>query len=133
MGAVLDEVVGPDVVRPLRAEPDAGAVIEPETAPLCLSRGDFQPFAPPDPLDPLVVHLPARLVEHAGDHAVPIPTVLTGQLDDVLGQALFVRLALRDLALRRSVLPECAPDPALRYAEGLAHTVDAVPPARRAQ
>jgi SAM-dependent methyltransferase len=43
MGAVLDEVVGPDVVRPLRPEPDVGAVIEPETALLCLFLRDL-PF-----------------------------------------------------------------------------------------
>jgi hypothetical protein len=55
MGSILDEIIGPDVVGSLWPEPDAGAVIEPETALLWLFPRDFEPLAPPDPLDPLVV------------------------------------------------------------------------------
>jgi hypothetical protein len=43
------------MVRPFRPEPDARPVVEPETALLRLFPRDFEPFAPPDPLDPLVV------------------------------------------------------------------------------
>ena len=45
VGAVLDEVVGPDVVAVLRPQPDAGAVVEPEPAPLRLLLAE--PSAPP--------------------------------------------------------------------------------------
>ena len=62
MGAVLDEVVGPDVVAVLGPQPDAGSVRQPEPAALGLLLGDLQPLAPPDPLDPLVVDQPARLL-----------------------------------------------------------------------
>ena len=33
MGLMMDEIIGPDVIRPLGAQPDAGAVIEPEPSP----------------------------------------------------------------------------------------------------
>ena len=66
MGPVLDEVVGPDMVGPARLRPDAGAVIEPETAPLGLLPGDLQPLPPPalraippGSLDPLSIDRPA--------------------------------------------------------------------------
>jgi len=52
--SVLHEVIGPDVVRPFRPEPDAGAVVQPETTTLLLFLRDFEPLAPPDPLDPAV-------------------------------------------------------------------------------
>ena len=59
MGPVMHEVIGPDMVGPLGAQPDAGAVVQPETAPLRLLAGHLQPLAPPQALDPLVVDLPA--------------------------------------------------------------------------
>jgi hypothetical protein len=49
MGAVSDEVIGPDMVGPLRPQTDAGAVIEPQTSSLRLFGRDLQfqiqPFA----------------------------------------------------------------------------------------
>ena len=59
MRAILDEVVGPDMVRPLGAKTDAGSVREPKPAALGLFGGNFQPLAPPNPFDPFVVHDPA--------------------------------------------------------------------------
>jgi hypothetical protein len=43
MGAVLDEVVGPDVARPLRPQPDAGAVREPQAPAARLLGRNLQP------------------------------------------------------------------------------------------
>jgi len=63
MSAVLDEVMEPDMVGPLRSQPRTRTVIEPETGPLVLFRWDFQPFTLPDTLDSPVVHVPACLVE----------------------------------------------------------------------
>ena len=80
----------------------------------CLNRGvnravtNFQPFASPDTLNPLVVHVPARVVQQARDHAIAITAILAGQLDDVVGQSPFIGPALRHLALRGSVLPKRA-------------------------
>ena len=73
----MDEVVGPDVVRPLGAQPDAGAVAQPQTAPLRLFLGHLQPLAPHlQPLAPpqargtLVVDLPAGVVQQGRDAPV---------------------------------------------------------------
>jgi len=60
MGAVFDEVVGPDIAGPFGAQADAGSVRKPKTAALGLSGGNLQPLAPPDALDPLVVDDPAH-------------------------------------------------------------------------
>ena len=68
--------------------------------------GDLQPLAPPDPLDPLVVDQPARLLQQPGDLAIAIAAVLPGQCDGVGGEPLFVFTAPRYLALRRAVLSE---------------------------
>ena len=108
MGLVVDEVIGPDVVRPLRAQPDAGTVIEPEPGPFRLLLGDpgsspgqaLEPFAPPDPLDPLVVHMPACVTEHGRDTAIPVSAVLAGQFDDVGGQPVLIVAAPWNLAAR---------------------------------
>ena len=61
VGAVLDKVVGPDMIALLRAQPNARSVGQPESTALGLLRWDLQPLASPDTLDPLVVNYPARL------------------------------------------------------------------------
>ncbi len=106
MGAVFHEVIAPDMVAPFRTEPDAGAVVEPQTPLLSLFLWHFQPFTPPDPFHALVVHVPARAVQQSGDHPIAVPTVLAGKLDDVVGQTLFVGDALRNFALGRAMLTE---------------------------
>jgi hypothetical protein len=57
---------------------------------------------------------------------------LIGQLDDIVGQTLFIGSALRHLALRGSVLAKRAAGAALRYAKLLPHMVDAFAATRRA-
>ena len=79
---------------------------KPEPAALGLFMGDLQPLAPPDPLDPLVVDQPARLLQQPGDLAIAIAAVLPGQCDGVGSEPLFVFTAPRYLALRRTVLSE---------------------------
>jgi hypothetical protein len=121
------------MVRPLRPEPDAGAIVQPEPAPLLLFWWDLQPFALPDTLDPLVVHVPARLVQQRRHRPVAVPAILRRQFDDVRRQTIFIRAASRNLALCRAVLAERAAGAALRYAKRLPHAVDALPATRRAQ
>ena len=106
VGAVLDEVVGPDVIAVLGPEPDAGAAGQPETTALRLLLGDLQPLASPDPLEPLVIDEPASPAQQLSDLAIAVATILAGQLDDVGRQPLFVVTALRNLALRRAMLAE---------------------------
>ena len=57
-GSDAENVVGPDMVRTLRPQPDARAVVEPEPRPLRLSCRNLGPFPPPDPLDAFVVRYP---------------------------------------------------------------------------
>jgi hypothetical protein len=106
VSAVLDEVVGPDVIAVLGPEPDTGAVAQPEATALRLPGGNLQPLASPDPLDPLVVDEPAGAAQQLGDLAIAIAAILASKLDDVGCQPLFVFTALRDLALRRTMLAE---------------------------
>jgi hypothetical protein len=79
-----------------------------------------------------MIYMPAAVVQHPGNYAIPIASKLFCQCDDVLGQPLFVRQATRNLALCRTMLPECAAGPALRYAESLPHMINALTAAGRA-
>ena len=106
MGAVLDEVVGPDMIALLRAQPNARSIGQPEPTALGLLRWDLQPLASPDTLDPLVVDCPARLAHQFGDLAVAIATVLSRKLDNIGDETLLVVTTARDLALRRAMLLE---------------------------
>ena len=99
VGPVMNEVVGPDVVSPLRAQLDTRSVVEPQTTPFRLVSGHLQPLAPPQPLNPLVVDLPAPLAQQRCNPSVAVAAVLTRQLDHVRNQALFVATISSDMAL----------------------------------
>jgi len=96
----------------LRAEPDARSVIEPETSPFRLFLVDFQPFAPPDPIDPFLVHMPAVSPEQGGDAAIAVATELFGKDDEGPGERLLSLPAARLLALGRPVLTKRLAGPA---------------------
>ena len=63
MRAILDEIVGPNVITALRAQPNARAICEPQTPAFRLFVGNLQSLAPPDPLDPRVVHQPPGMAK----------------------------------------------------------------------
>ena len=67
MSAILDKVIGPDVIAVLGPEPDAGAVVQPQAAALWLPGRNLQPLASPDTLDPLVVDEPAGPTQQLRD------------------------------------------------------------------
>jgi len=130
--AVLDEIIGPDMVGPFRLQPDAGAVIQPQPGPLRLPLWHLQPLPAPDPLDALLVHQPAGTPQQRRDPPVAVAAILPGQGNDVGRQRRFVIRCLGDLALRRPWLAEHAAGKPLRYPErghGVLHTI---PAARRA-
>jgi hypothetical protein len=54
----LHEIVTPHMVRVLWAEPQAGAIVQPQSGAFRLFSGHFQAFFPPYPFNPLVVHSP---------------------------------------------------------------------------
>jgi len=60
-----------------------------------------------------MVHMPAAVVQHPSDYAISIAPELTCQLNDIFGQPFFDRQATGHLALRKTILPECAAGPAL--------------------
>src|SRR5207237_10205831 len=103
MGAVLDEVIGPDMIALLRAQPHARSIGQPEPAALGLLRWDLQPLASPDTLDPLVVDYPARLPQQSGDLAIAVAAVLPGQLDNIGRETLLVVTTKRHLAFSRAM------------------------------
>src|SRR5918998_399959 len=110
MGAVLDEVVGPDMVGALGPQAEAGAVRQPEPPALGLLFGDLQPLAAPDPLHPLVVDHPAGCgSQQLGDLAVAIAAVLARELDDVGGEPFLVVPAPPEIFLRPAVLAAGGP------------------------
>jgi hypothetical protein len=78
------------VIRPLRPQPDAGSVVEPQTTARFLLGRDLQSFPPPDALDPVSAHVPASLLQQGRDPPVAVAAILTGQGDDRLGQLVFV-------------------------------------------
>jgi hypothetical protein len=111
--AVLDEVVRPDVVRALGPETHAGAVVQPQPAPLRLLAWHLEPLAAPDPLDPLRVHPPAGGPQQGGDPPVAVAAVRARERDDVGRQQLLVRPGLGGVALHGAVLPQGPAGPPL--------------------
>ena len=121
------------MVETFRPKPDTRPVVQPEPSLILLFTRDFQPFTPPDTLNPLVVHMPACVDQQTGHHPLSVAPVLFSQLDDVIGQTLFIGTVLRHLPLRGPMLPERAAGPALGYAKFPPHMVDALATTRRAQ
>src|SRR2546429_4186133 len=109
VGAVLDKVVGPDMIAVLRPQPNARSVGQPEPAALGLLMGNLQPLTLPDTLDPLVVDCPARLAQQRGDLAIAVAAVLPGKLDNIGGVRSLVVPTPRGPALRLAQLPASPP------------------------
>ena len=95
--------------------------------------GDFQPFPPPDAVDPLHAHVPALVEEQAADAPVAVAAIPRRQPHDRLGQRGFVGAYFRLPALRRARLANNRARPTLRYGELRAHVIHARPLAGRAQ
>jgi len=133
MSALLEEVVGPDVVGTLGPQADAGSVTQPQPGALGLPGRDLQPLASPDPLDPFVVDQPAGLAQQLGDLAIAVAAILPDQLDHVGGQPRFILTAPRDLALRRAMLTERGTGTPLRDRQNASHMLDAGAATRGAQ
>ena len=132
-GAVEDEVVGPDVVRALRPAPRAGSIGRPKPPPARGFPGHPQPFLPPEPLHPLVVHPPAFGPQQRRDAPVAVAPEAAGKGDDPGDQSRLVRGHLHGVPLRAARLGEGPAGPTLRDGHDGSHVHDRLPPARRAQ
>src|SRR5918997_1210048 len=118
---------------PLRAQPHAGAVVEPQPPTLGLPPWYLESFLPPDPFHPLVVHRPARHPQQRRDPPVAVPPVDLGQGDDFRPQRRLVVGHARRLALRRPVLIQHPAGKPLRDAQPCRDMLDAGPTTRGAQ
>jgi hypothetical protein len=81
------EIVRPDVIRPLRPQPHAGAVVAPQARPRLLLLRHLQPFAAPDVRS---TRSPAHFLQLDGDASISVPTVLAGERDDSPAQRVLV-------------------------------------------
>ena len=133
MGTTFHKIVGPDMARILRAQPDTRPIVQPEPTALGLLLRYFQTLAPPDALDTLAVHAPPRAAQQRCHPPIAITPILLGKGNDVFGQCLFVVRPARDLALRRSMLPEHAAYPPFGRRQHPPHMIDAPTPSRGAQ
>ena len=120
----LAEVIGPHIVPALGPQPHAGTVIQPKPSSPGLPGRHFQPLPPPDPLHPLVVHIPAAAPEHRGDPAVPVPALPGGQGHDVIGKGLLVIHHHRFIPLGGTRMPQRLAGPTLRNRELLHDLLD---------
>ena len=101
LSAILDEVVGPDVIGALGSQANARAIVEPEAAPFRLLYRHFEPFPAPDAVDPLDIHPPTFSNEHLADAAVTVATIARRQPDDRVRQRCLVVGCLLPPPLRR--------------------------------
>ena len=105
------------MVLPTRSEPHARSVSEPKSTPFWLLAWDFQPFAPPDALNTLVVDVPAFRPEQSRDPALAIAAILLGKTNDGLGQSLFISSYGLHMSLCRAGLAQYAASRALGHAK----------------
>ena len=106
VGHRFHEIIGPDVVGPLRPQPHTGPIVQPQSPSWPLFLRHFQSFSPPDPLHPILAHRPTSLVQLDGNPPVAVAAVLTGQGNNRSGQLVFVRSVNPLVALRPSPLPQ---------------------------
>src|SRR5579883_1118507 len=109
------EVVAPYMVPPLRSEPHARAIVEPQTSAWLLLLRYLQPLATPDTLHTILAYPPAGPLQQRRDPAIPITSVLAGKLDDRLCECIFVFSPDRTIALRAARLVGQPASPALHH------------------
>ena len=83
MSTIHKKIVRPDVVSMCRPKPYAGAIMEPQPAPLRLFLWNLKPLVPPDALYPLVIDPPALPSQQRRDPTITVATISTGQPDNV--------------------------------------------------
>ena len=116
----------------LRPQPDARAVIQPKPAALGLLLRYFQPFPPPDAVDPFEVDPPAFLAKQHRDPTVAIAAIVRGKPDDGGRQRILIIANSRPAALRRAGLPDYSARATLGYLNLRANVIDALLAAARA-
>ena len=100
-----------------RAKPHTGTIIQPQPGPFGLFCGYFEALSAPDPFNPFVVHLPAFGTQQCSDPPIAVTPIFAGQVDDRVGQCIFIVTLNKYAPLCRSRLPQDTTSPALRHAQ----------------
>ena len=109
MGAILDEVIRPDMVRPLGAQPQARAVRQPEPAAFGLFLLGLSAPRAARSLDPLVIDDRARCrSQQLRDLPIAIAAISPSSVRHVAVSRLLVVCPRRNAASRGSTLSEHA-------------------------
>ena len=106
VGAVLDEVLRPDMGSLLGPQADTGPVIEQQSPPSWLLPGHFQARLPPKPLNSLVVDVPTSPSKQGRDPAVAVTAEPRCELDDPANELRLIVRCLELATLCRSSLLE---------------------------
>ena len=104
--ASADQVVAPDMIRPLRPQSNAGSIVPPQPPPGPLFLRHFQPFALPDLFDTVSAYSPSRHLQQRRDLLVPLAAILAGQGDHRCGQLILIGSLDRFVSLRSSPWPQ---------------------------
>src|SRR5258708_12691465 len=112
MGLRTDEVIAPDMVGVLWAQPHARPVVEPQPTSWLLFLWNLQPLTTPDPLHPVLADMPACPSEQRRNPAIAIAAILASQRNDGLGKRIFVVSLCPPIALcPPPLLPPTPPPP----------------------
>ena len=93
---------------------------------------DFQPLSMPQPLDALVIDVPAGVTKQISHALIAVAAISGGQFDHVGNQALLILTASGYMALSGAVLTKNLAGPAFGDTERATNLVNAPPPARGA-
>jgi hypothetical protein len=107
--------------------------MEPESTAPGLPLRHLEALLPPDPLNPLVIDLPAILSQQRRDAAIPVSTVPCRTTYDIPHQLVLVTHGLTPVSMRRSRMPQHPARPPLGHVQRRLHVLDRSPPPRRAQ
>ena len=86
----MHEVDGPDVIGMVRAQPNDRAVLVIETSALSLPLRQLKALFAPDPLNLLVVSLPAFDMQQLGNLAIAVELILLRQPDQRQPQGIVI-------------------------------------------
>ena len=121
------------MVAPLRPQPYTGTVVQPQPSSRPLFLRHFQPLSPPDPLDPILTHLPACPSQQRRDSPLAIAAVVRCQGNDGLCQCILVQPMHRFISLPSSPLPQQPAGLPLTHPISLLGTLHRTTPPLRAQ
>lgn len=117
----------------LRAKPNPGTVIQPQSAASGLLLRHLHALRLPDSLHPLVIHQHPFVPDQARDPRRPVSTVCRRQLDDPLRQPVLILTNQRKITLRRTGLTQYRARPPLGNTQMVHHVLDRLALPLRAQ